>query len=234
MLIFLFLSRHWTREQKSKSGSGQSSKWSDSGSTVICQMAGSWDWQSMRRQVAPSHSFFLSCRDSSKRWQRWSYFMLHSLNTELSCRAEVFKVNRVWRTRRSCSSPASLPSDLSVSYLRSFKSQISSVNLFSFLSVIWQCNMLWLDWFISRSSFCVLKIKGWVCTAYVGAFAISWCYSLKRLGREGRLPTLAIFSHSFSCQFTICDSAMILSGGFYWASEITTSWLDQVDACLES
>ena len=103
----------------------------------------------------------------------------------------------------------SCPSLIWSKRLWSFKSYISFVNLFSFSPSFWQCNMLWLDWFISRSCFCVLKIKGWVCLAYVGALTISWCYSLKWLGKEGRLPVLAIFSDSFFvpiCNLWQCHS----------------------------
>lgn len=39
-----------------------------------------------RRKVAPSASFFISCWDSFKRQRRGSYFTLHGLVMDLSCR----------------------------------------------------------------------------------------------------------------------------------------------------
>lgn len=50
----------------------------------ICQMARTW--QRTRRKVAPSGSFFISCWDSFKRQWRGSYFKLHGLVVDLSCR----------------------------------------------------------------------------------------------------------------------------------------------------
>lgn len=50
----------------------------------ICQMARTW--QRTRRKVAPSTSLFVSCRDSFKRQRRGSYFTLHGLVVDLSCR----------------------------------------------------------------------------------------------------------------------------------------------------
>lgn len=50
----------------------------------ICQMARTW--QRTRRKVAPSGSSFISCWDSFKRQRRGSYFTLHGLVVDLSCR----------------------------------------------------------------------------------------------------------------------------------------------------